>query len=200
MCLSLYAMDATIKKSRKHQIEEKATRLFQEKGYAATSMRDLAQVLGIEAASLYSHIKSKEEILQKVCFRMADEFFNAWHDVEMENGSFSLQMEKAIIAHIRVITKDTAASAVFFNEWRHLSEPYLGDFLLMQQDYEGRFKKIIRDGIASGEFKEVDEKFMMLTILSSINWTHNWYKPEGKLSAREIGERLASLLLNGLKK
>ena len=193
-------MDAVVKKSRKHQIEEKATRLFQEKGYAATSMRDLAQMLGIEAASLYSHIKSKEEILQKVCFRMADEFFNAWHEVALENGSFALQMEKAIIAHIRVITQDTAASAVFFNEWRHLSEPHLSDFLLMQEDYEGRFKKIIQDGIASGEFKEVDEKFMMLTILSSINWTHNWYKPDGSLSSEEIGKRLASLLLNGLKK
>jgi TetR/AcrR family transcriptional regulator, cholesterol catabolism regulator len=192
-------MKTVVKKSRKQQIEEKATVLFQERGYAATSMRDLAQDLGIEAASLYSHIKSKEEILQKICFRMAEEFFSAWQEVELENSSQAAKMEKAMIAHVKVITKDTDASAVFFNEWRHLSEPFLSEFLGMRDDYEGRFKKILRDGMASGEFKIVDEKFMMLTILSSLNWTHNWYKPEGNLTPEEIGKRLSGLLLNGLK-
>ena len=192
-------MEVVSKKSRKQQIEEKATQLFQERGYAATSMRDLAQVLGIEAASLYSHIKSKEEILQKICFRMAKEFFNAWTEVDQENRSMALKMEKAMVVHVEVITKNTASSAVFFNEWRHLSEPYLSEFLAMRNDYEGRFIQIIEDGMASGEFMAVDQKFTMLTILSSLNWTHNWYNPEGKLTPQEIGSRLASLLLNGLK-
>jgi len=198
--LTFGLMEIAVKKNRKQQIEEKATTLFQEKGYAATSMRDLANVLGIEAASLYSHIKSKEEILQKVCFRMADEFFAAWQAVEMENSSFAAKLEKAAIAHVRVITLNTSASAVFFNEWRHLSEPHLSEFLSMRDDYEGRFIDIIENGMESGEFKEVDSKFMMLTILSSLNWTHNWYKPGGTLSPQEIGHRLSNMILNGLNK
>lgn len=193
-------METVVKKTRKQQIEEKATKLFRKKGYAATSMRDLAQVLGIEAASLYSHIKSKEEILQKICFRMADEFFAEWKEVEQEHDSQAAKMEKAAIAYIKVITKDTDASAVFFNEWRHLSEPYLSEFLAMKNDYEGRFIKILKDGIESGEFLKADEKFMMLTILSSLNWTYNWYKPTGSLSPEEIGKKLANLILNGLKR
>lgn len=193
-------METLVKKNRKQQIEEKATTLFRERGYAATSMRDLAQVLGIEAASLYSHIKSKEEILQKICFRMADEFFEAWKEVESETSSMAARMEKAAIAHVKVITKDTDASAVFFNEWRHLSEPFLSDFLTMRNDYEGRFMQILKDGMASGEFQTMDEKFMMLTILSSLNWTHNWYKPQGSLSPEEVGTMLSNLILNGLKK
>lgn len=193
-------MDNVIKKSRKQQIEEKATKLFRQKGYAATSMRDLAQVLGIEAASLYSHIKSKEEILQKICFKMADEFFTTWKDVEMETGSNAAKMEKAAITYVKVITKNTDASAVFFHEWRHLSEPHLSEFLAMKDDYEGRFIKILKDGMDSGEFHVADEKFMMLTILSSLNWTHNWYKPTGSLSPEEVGAKLANLILNGLKK
>ena len=193
-------MELTVKKSRKEQIEEKATTLFQQRGYAATSMRDLAQVLGIEAASLYSHIKSKEQILQKICFRMAEEFFNAWQEVEQEERSQAAKLEKAMIAHVKVITRDTAASAVFFNEWRHLSEPHLSEFLSMREDYEGRFIQIIKEGMESGEFNPVDEKFTMLTVLSSLNWTHNWFKASGSLSPEEVGLRLASLLLNGLKK
>jgi len=193
-------METLVKKNRKQQIEETATTLFKERGYAATSMRDLAQVLGIEAASLYSHIKSKEEILQKICFRMAGEFFEAWKGVASENSSFAAKIKKAAAAHVEVITKDTAASAVFFNEWRHLSEPFLSDFLAMRNDYEGRFIQIIEDGIKSGEFESVDTRFTMLTILSSLNWTHNWYKPHGSLTPEEIGSRLSKLILNGLKK
>lgn len=198
--LTFARMEIVAKKSRKAQIEEKATTLFREKGYAATSMRDLAQVLGIEAASLYSHIKSKEQILQKICFRMADEFFDAWKEVEMANESFAQQMEKAAIAHVKVITTNTDASAVFFNEWRHLSEPYLTDFLQLRDDYEGRFISIIEKGIEAGEFQSVDAKFMMLAILSSLNWTHNWYKPGKTLKPEEVAKKLSNLILNGLKK
>ena len=131
---------------------------------------------------------------------MAGEFFKAWEEVVLENNSQAEKIKKAMIAHVKVITKDTAASAVFFNEWRHLSEPGLSKFLEMRNDYEGRFINIIREGIAAGEFSEADEKFTMLTLLSSLNWTHNWYKPGGDLSPEEVGTRLANLLLNGLKK
>ena len=93
-------MEITVKKSRKEQIAEKATGLFQERGYAATSMRDLAQAMGSEAASLYSHIKSKEEILQKICFRMAGEFFNGWEEVALENNSQAEKMKHSPIRRI----------------------------------------------------------------------------------------------------
>lgn len=193
------AMHSTVKKSRKVQIEEKATTLFREKGYAATSMRDLAQMLGIEAASLYSHIKSKEEILQKICFRMADNFFEAWKEVETEESSYAAKMQRAAVAYVKVITENTDASAVFFNEWRHLSEPHLSKFLSLKDDYEGRFIDIIEKGMAAGEFQKVDSKFMMLAILSSLNWTHNWYRPDGKLTPEDVANKLSNLILNGLK-
>jgi AcrR family transcriptional regulator len=69
--------------SRKEQIIQKAAKLFKEKGFEAASMRDIAGELGIEAASLYSHIKSKDEILETICFRMADELLKAIEEVNL---------------------------------------------------------------------------------------------------------------------
>src|SRR3954471_3644753 len=145
--------------SRKEQVIRSAAELFREKGYAAASMRDLAQLLGIEAASLYSHIKSKEEILQSLCFDMAAEFRKSLEQVEKQNLSATEKLRHGIIGHIQVMAKDLTASAVFMNEHRHLSAPYLRDFLLLRINYINRFKEIIEDGIKKGEFKEnIDKK------------------------------------------
>ncbi|AKD05276.1 TetR/AcrR family transcriptional regulator [Pontibacter korlensis] len=184
--------------SRKEQIEKTATALFRTKGFSATSMRDLATALGIEAASIYSHIKSKEEILQRVCFRMAQEFFEAIDAAEALEGSATNRLKRAITAHVQVLTQNTEASAVFLHEWRHLSEPMHGTYLALRDKYEARFREIIRTGIDDGEFAVPDEKFAALTILSSLNWIHTWYKPEGKMTPSEIAENLSEMLLNGL--
>jgi TetR/AcrR family transcriptional regulator, cholesterol catabolism regulator len=192
-------MNEALNISRKEQIEVTATSLFQNKGYAATSMRDLATGLGIEAASIYSHIKSKEEILQNICFKMADEFFDAKETIEKKNLPPIEKLTEAIKGHVRVVTKNAAASAVFFTEYKHLSEPALDEFLQMRTHYEDWFRNIIIDGMKQKKMREVDQKFTILTILSSINFISNWYKPEGKMSADEIGERLSKLFIQGLK-
>ncbi|MFN8887029.1 MAG: TetR/AcrR family transcriptional regulator, partial [Cyclobacteriaceae bacterium] len=128
-------METVANLSRKEQVIRSAAQLFREKGYAASSMRDLAQKLGIEAASLYSHIKSKEEILQSLCFYMAHEFRKSLEEVEKQKLTASEKLRKGIIGHIQVMAKDLTASAVFMNEHRHLSQPYLRDFLLLRINY-----------------------------------------------------------------
>lgn len=185
--------------SRKKQIEHTATALFKTKGFSATSMRDLANALGIEAASIYSHIRSKEEILQRVCFGVAKEFFVAMEAAEASGATATEKLTNAIAAHVQVLTKNTEASAVFLHEWRHLSEPFLGEFLAMRNRYEANFRQLIKKGVESGEFSLPDEKFATLTVLSALNWIHTWYKPEGKMQPAEIANNLSAMLLNGLR-
>jgi TetR/AcrR family transcriptional regulator, cholesterol catabolism regulator len=187
--------------SRKEQVIRSAAELFREKGYAASSMRDLAQKLGIEAASLYSHIKSKEEILQHLCFDMAAEFRKSLAEVEKKDVSASEKLKLGIIGHIQVMAKDLTASAVFMNEHRHLSQPYLRDFLLLRINYINRFKSIIEEGARQGEFKDsIDKKLAVMTLFSSLNWMPMWYDPSSKIVPQDLGQQLADMLVNGLKK
>lgn len=194
-------MDTAVSLSRKEQVIRKAAELFREKGYAASSMRDLAQKLGIEAASLYSHIKSKEEILHSLCFDMATEFRKSLVEVEKMNVPAGKKLKLGIIGHVQVMAKDLTASAVFMNEHRHLSQPSLRDFLLLRINYINRFKAIIETGIKSGEFKEtIDTKLAVMTLFSSLNWMPLWYNPGSPIQPTELGEQLADMLVNGLKK
>ena len=126
-----HAKDKTIK--RKDQITKIAQNKFREKGYRAVSMRELADHVGIEAASFYNHFDSKESILKEICFRMADEFFKGIELVINEEKLPDKMLSKAIKSHIKVITGNTDASAVFFHDWRYLSEPFLSEFKEMRR-------------------------------------------------------------------
>ncbi|MBA2421638.1 MAG: TetR/AcrR family transcriptional regulator [Chitinophagales bacterium] len=190
--------DKTIK--RKDQITLIAQNKFREKGYRAVSMRELADHVGIEAASFYNHFNSKESILKEICFRMADEFFNSLEKVTHDEKLPDKILEKAIQSHIKVITSNTDASAVFFLDWRYLSEPVLSEFLELRRKYENIFRKIIKEGMDKGIFEKLDETFTVLTIFSSLNWVYEWYDPKGKFTPDQIAENLSKLILDGMRK
>lgn len=193
-------MPATLVKPRKLQIRETAEGLFREKGYSATSMRHLASELGIEPASLYSHIKSKEEILSSICFGMADTFFDALASIQVSTNSLADRLKYMVIAHTDVVIKNVNASTVFFHDWRHLSEPHLSEFKQLRKEYEMAFRAVLNIGVKTGEFQVSDVPFCVKTMFSAMNMTHEWYRPEMAKPDEQVGEKLAQLLLNGISK
>ncbi|WP_375417797.1 TetR/AcrR family transcriptional regulator [uncultured Hymenobacter sp.] len=186
--------------TRKAQIARTATALFRSQGFAATSMRELATALGLEAGSLYSHIKSKEELLHGICFGRAETLFAGFGEATADaTQPVAVQLRRAIEAHVRVLTRDVAAASVFLHEWRHLSEPARTEFVALRERYETGFRQLIQRGLDAGELRAPDAAFATLTLLASLNWLPTWYQPEGKLSPDEIAHRLAEQLLSGMK-
>src|SRR5215813_2560438 len=117
------------KSSKREVILIKAAAMFKDKGFAASSMRDLAETVGIEAASLYNHIKSKSEILQEIVFRAATEC-NVHLETTDVNGKEALQkIEEVIRFHVRMMLNRFQEYHVMTHEWIHLSEPYLTNFV-----------------------------------------------------------------------
>ena len=186
--------------TRKDQITITARNMFRTKGYKSTSMRDLAQTVGIEAASLYSHVKSKEEILQKICFGLADKFMASMQDAQSKNWTADKKLSYAIEKHIDVVVNNLDASGVFIHDWKHLSEPSLAKFKQMRSKYENFFIGLVEDGIKQKRFRDVNAKFAVMTLFNSMNWIYDHYKPNGKMRQTEISSELSLLFLNGLTK
>jgi AcrR family transcriptional regulator len=194
-------MPESQKKTKKELVFEAAGKLFMEKGYLSASMRELAERVGLEqASSLYNHLKSKEEVLRKICFDNAHKFINGISEIEKQQVSSSEKIKQLITLHISVAIDDFTSVTVFNDEWRHLSEPYLSDFLALRRDYETRFKKIIDEGILGGEFKKTHSIVALYTILTSVRWLHYWYNEERDLSREDLEKAITSLLLTGLEK
>src|SRR5882724_5260088 len=87
--------------TRKETIIETAARLFRERGFSATSMRDLAEQVGVEAASLYNHISSKAEILQEICFKVANQFIQHIEEVDSKDWNAIKKIETILRFQIR---------------------------------------------------------------------------------------------------
>lgn len=191
---------ALAKLDRKTEIRRTAKKLFKEKGYAATSMRDLAKEVGIEAASLYNHLSSKEELLHEMCFDIAGQFFEAFQAAIAVEKNPAKKLKAAIKAHVGVIANNLDASSVFFHEWIFLQEPELGKFKKLRFQYEQDLKEIIKKGMEEKDFKEVNVKLAVFTIFSALNATYDLYKSSEKLTQEEIAESISNLLLKGLKK
>ena len=186
------------KDSRKNQILEAATLLFKSKGFSGTSMRDLASEVGVVVGGLYSHVSSKEEILQTICFRMANKFLeHINYIITLENCSNEEKLDQAIQGHVRIITDDINASSVFWNEWKYMQEPWLSDFAKMQIEYENKFKSFLENGIAEGEFCIDDINFTTMAMLSSLNGLQKWRTYSQ--SPEELGNSFAQLFISGIK-
>jgi AcrR family transcriptional regulator len=186
--------------TKKEVIIEKASKLFREKGFGAASMRDLAEHVGVEAASLYNHIRSKSEILQAICFRVANEFMTNLEAVEASHQSTLKKMESIIRVHIRMMLDQYEFVYIADHEWRHLSEPYLSNFLNQRRSYRKRLGDLIEEGISRGEMKPIEPYTAVLVILSAISGIDSWQRSRKSTSAEALETNMVKFLIEGLKK
>lgn len=186
--------------SRKEIIVEKAANLFKEKGYKAASMRDLAEVVGVEAASLYNHIKSKSELLHVICLDVANRFTNKIDEVEAETIPAKEKIEKLLRFHIREMLNNYEDVIVSDREWKHLSEPYLSNFRHQRRTYRKRFASIIEEGIRKKEIKKIDASTAVLIMLHAVSGIESFHRSKQKISGKELEENMVTILINGLAK
>jgi TetR/AcrR family transcriptional regulator, cholesterol catabolism regulator len=185
---------------RRLQIEEAASALFRERGYAATSVRDIARALNLQGGSLYAHMASKEDVLWSIVSRAADRFNSEVGSIAAQTESSPADRLAAMIrAHVGVVTTIQKDAAVFQHEWRFLSPSRRAEMQARRDAYEAVFRDVIREGIASGDFREVDVRTTAMAILSALNGIPTWYRPTGQLTAAEIADRHADLFLRALE-
>jgi AcrR family transcriptional regulator len=186
--------------SRRDVILKAASSLFREKGYKAASMRDLAEQVGVEAASLYNHIRSKTEILHDICFNVANRFLENINEVESRKITAIEKVETLIRFHITEMIENYQEVYVSDREWKHLNDPYLSNFHNQRRSYRRRFAAIIEAGKNAQEIKNIDAPTAVLIILHAITGIESWHRSTQKISAKELEDNMVMILVDGLRK
>src|SRR3954453_15173586 len=144
-----------VETTRRQAIEDVASDLFRDRGYAATSVRDIARALDIQGASLYAHVASKEDVLWSIVDDAASAFESAADAAVSEAPATDAvdRLAALVESHVEVVTTDPERSSVFVTEWRHLSPDRRAAISTRRDAYEARFRETIADGVAAGTFR-----------------------------------------------
>ena len=185
--------------TKKDVITKKATRLFKEKGFSATTMRDLAEAIGIEAPSLYNHISGKSEILQEICYKVANLFTSNLDNVGAGQQSILNKIEQIVRFHIRMMLDEYESVYISDHEWKHLSEPYLSNFKNQRRNYRSKLAEMIQEGITRKEIKNIDPYIAVLTILSAIGGIEMWHRSKKDVDANTLEENIITILIGGIQ-
>lgn len=183
---------------RREQILKAAVDLFAAKGYHATSMQDIAEALGIQRGSLYHHIESKEDLLFEIMKSGITKMIEPVQAVVSSPLQAGEKLDRFIEAHFDTLTS-LGSVRVLFRELRSLPPARRQKIIAHRDHYEGLLRRIITEGVASGQFRPVDPKFAGLMVLGVCNWACLWYSPSGPLSRPEIARVFTNLLLHGLE-
>ena len=178
-----------------------AGRLFAERGYQGTSMRDLGRELGLLGSSLYAHVDSKQDLLVEVVEEGARLFRASAEKAMAEGGSAPDRLSRLISGHVAVVLGNRDVVRTFLNEARMLDDAHRGRVLAARDSYEAVFREVLREGIADGSFRsDADPKLSSIFALSVLNAIERWYRSDGEAAPEDLVAALDSFLLAALSR
>ena len=177
---------------RRALILETAARHFEEKGYAGTSVDDIARELGVTKAAVYHYWGSKEELLEEIQDRALTLLREKLDRLDDEENPYETRLEATVAAYIDAVLENTSFVSVL-----------LGDFVSSertrekQRAFRRRCREVIEAEIAAGNVRDFDPEALTLAIVGICSTIANWYEPGGRLSREEVKEIYLGLVTRG---
>jgi TetR/AcrR family transcriptional regulator, cholesterol catabolism regulator len=183
--------------SRRNELTRQAARLFAEKGYHGTSIGEIAEALGVQKGTLYSHIESKQDLLYETMVEGA-RAFHAGLDAIPEDAPATEKIRLALRSHLRVVADQLDVATVFVQEWRYLEGERRDEIVAERRRYEERIRALFREGRELGELRsDLDDATAALLALSAANWAYTWLQPDRDTDA--LADRFYEQLLDGMR-
>ena len=187
------------KRLTQRAIVDTAAELFARDGFGATSLDDIAAMLGVTKGALYYHVKNKEEILRLIYLTVLTASEEPLHHIVKADLPPLEKLQRAVEHQAAVAADRSPAMIVFYREHPHLTGPFAKEIILRKKAYEQYFEQIIEEGQEAGAFQlNVDPKIASFGILGMCNWLSQWYRQDGQYSNQQVSMMFANMIANGL--
>jgi AcrR family transcriptional regulator len=174
-----------------------AAQLFNERGFHATSLDDIAERLNVSKPTLYYYVESKDQILLE-CVKAALDLMQAGiGEVRAAGGSAIDQLKACMRIYSGVVTQDFGMCVIRIGE-DPLPAPLRKELRRLKAGIDGQFRRLIEDGVAEGSIAPCDPKMAAFMLAGALSWIGRWYRPDGELTPDQIADQGIELLLNGV--
>ena len=180
------------------RIRREAAALFRRKGFNGTSMAELAAEVGIMKSSLYHHFRSKQALLSEIIELTVNRVTPLVREVAESDRPISERMSRAVAIHIEEAIHDQDAVSCFIEEGRYLSPDFMAAHVANRDRYQEMFRRMLVEGIASGDFAEQDPNLSVMAIMGMCNSVVRWYRPGGDHTPEEIAREFADFVVRGV--
>ena len=182
--------------NRRADIVRAAGRLFAEKGYAATTIRDIAGAVDMRSGSPFYHFKTKHDMLRAVVLEGIGAIDEAVTRAAASGSSPRATFEAMLRAHLDQLLGSAGRdfAATLLHESRHLDPEVLAEVTALKDRYEVMWQKVLKDLKRAGLIGD-DGAVTRLFLMGALNWTVQWYRPDGPRSIEQIAKQLAGFVL-----
>src|SRR5580658_4506908 len=185
-------------RARRQAIIDTSAPVFARRGYHATGIMELCAANDLGKGALYHYIGSKEELLAAIHDRVMDEVMLGAARVAEAGGSPSQQLAMLGDELLDVIHRYPDHVWVFLHEFPALTGDRAAQFRERRREYERRVEAVLRAGVESGEFRDVDPWLTALAWLGLHNYTYLWLQAGGALTARDVAKPFADIFIGGI--
>jgi TetR/AcrR family transcriptional regulator, cholesterol catabolism regulator len=183
----------------RENILQAAATIFQEKGYHAASMQDIAEAVDLKKGSLYHYVTSKQEILLALLDEALELIVDRIEGAITPALSPSQKLRQAMRAYLGFLAENRSLSSVLLLEYRSLEPEYKDLHIPRRDQVDDIWQGIIEEGVSTGEFQSSNPGLVSKALLGVLNWAITWYREDGALSTEQIADQFTVLFLQGLK-
>jgi AcrR family transcriptional regulator len=186
--------------TRRDELLALAARLFAERGFRATTVRDIADAAGILSGSLYHHFDSKESMVDEILTTFQERLFGRYEEIVAAGRGPRETLEAVVIASFESIDRNHAEAAIYQNEAKYLAQferfAYLNE---RNRQLRKLWAGILQDGVRAGVFRaDLDVELVYRFIRDTVWVAVHWYRPGGELSAEQVARQYLRILLDGI--
>jgi AcrR family transcriptional regulator len=188
-------MRAEILAYKRERIIEEAMKLFYERGFNGTTLDDIAAELGVTKPFIYTHFRSKVDLLAALCKPTIEMSLAAVEDASKGPGTPTERLYRAIVDFTNVVLSRQANIAIFFREEKNLTPQQLAEINALRKKFDRVLSALLAEGVAAGEFHVKDTHLAALALGGMVSWAYTWHRPGGRLKLDEMCARMAGLAL-----